>query len=254
MNEEKCTVEENLNIIGNYFLIKINTDLIAKEAIPGNFVMVGVNTITDPLLKRPFGIFDVDDNYIYIYYEVVGKASEILSKKRNGDTVHIVGPLGNGFPIIKDKKILMIAGGRGIAPIYYGIKNYIKTNEVSLIYGAVSKNDLNLLDRIEKLDLQNTFIYTDDGSFGKKGFVSSDLSEIINNLKVDITVSCGPEAMFKSLNDILINTSTEDFVSMEAIMGCGIGVCHSCVIETLNDGYKKVCTDGPVFNIGEIKW
>lgn len=254
MNEEKCIIEENLNILGNYFLIKIKTELIAKEAIPGNFVMVGVNTNTDPLLKRPFGIFYVDDNFIYLYYEVVGKASKILSEKRKGDIVNIVGPLGNGFPKFDNKKVLMIAGGRGIAPIYFGIKNYIENNEVSLIYGAVSKDDLNLLNRIEKLNLKNTFLYTDDGSFGKKGFVSTDLQEIITEHKIEKTVSCGPEAMFKSLNDILKNTSTEDFVSMEAVMGCGIGVCHSCVIETLNDGYKKVCTDGPIFNIGEIKW
>jgi len=254
MNEEKTMVEENLSIGNNYFLMKVKTDNIASKAKPGNFIMVGVNSLTEPLLKRPFGIFSVKDNSLFLYYEVVGKGSKILSEKREGDYIDIVGPLGNGFPELKGKKILMIAGGRGIAPVYFGIEKYSVDNNVSLIYGAASKDDLNLIDRIDELNLKNKYFYTDDGSHAKKGFVTSDIRNIISENDTEITLSCGPEKMFESLNIALKNLKTENYVSMEAYMGCGIGVCHSCVVETVKDGYKKVCSDGPVFKLGDIKW
>lgn len=254
MNEEKGIVEENLNICNNYFLMKIKTETIAKSSEPGNFVMVGISSSYDPLLKRPFGIFNSNDNHIFLYYEVVGKGSKLLSEKKKGDIVDLIGPLGNSFPEFKDKKILLIAGGRGIAPIYYGIEKYLKDNEVRLVYGARSKNDLNLISNLKKLNLKDLYLYTDDGSSGSKGFVTTDLKDIISYNNIDITISCGPEKMFESLNSILKNEKTKDYVSMEAIMGCGIGICHSCVIETKNNGYKKVCSDGPIFDMGEIKW
>ncbi len=254
MNEEKGIVKENKNICANYYLMEIETKTIAENSKPGNFVMIGINNNYDPLLKRPFGIYDVKDNSIYIYYEVVGKGTKILSEKRSGDNLDLIGPLGNGFPELKDKKILMIAGGMGIAPIYYGIKNYMQNNQVSLVYGARAKENLNLVSEIEKLNLKSILLYTDDGSLGTKGYVSSDLKKIISENDIDITISCGPEKMFESLNAVLKDENTKNYVSMEARMGCGIGVCHSCVVETVSDGYKKVCSDGPVFDMGEMKW
>ena len=185
---------------------------------------------------------------------MVGKGTELISRMKPGEMVNAVGPLGNAFPPLEDKNILMVAGGRGIAPIYYAIENYAFTGKVFLIYGAKSKDDLNLLDRIHALPLQKLFLYTDDGSAGKKGLVTADMVEIIKNHRIEVTVSCGPDAMFHALFHTINHLGTENYASLEALMGCGFGICYSCVVKTVGGNYKKVCSDGPIFKLEEIAW
>jgi dihydroorotate dehydrogenase electron transfer subunit len=254
MRDENCTVIENIHINKKYFLMKVKAEYISKNSQPGNFVMVAVSNTTEPLLKRPFGIFKSEYPYIWIYFEVVGKGTELLSTFREKDPIHIIGPLGNSFPEFQGKNLLLIAGGRGIAPIYYAIKGYTLSNKVSLIYGARSKEDLNLLDHISAQSLDCSYLYTDDGSTGKKGYVSDDLKEIIKKNKIHVTISCGPEAMFHSLAKELKGIPTENHVSLESLMGCGFGICYSCAVKTTKNKYKKVCSDGPIFRMEEIEW
>jgi dihydroorotate dehydrogenase electron transfer subunit len=257
MKEEACVIAENRNIGKNYFLMKLRSDYISGRARPGNFIMLAASGTFEPLLKRPFGILRVRAPFFCIYYEVVGKGTELISRLKPGDTVNVVGPLGNSFPALAEKNILTVAGGRGIAPIYYAIEDYTGTalaNNVFLIYGARSKEELNLLEDIETLSLKKLFLYTDDGSAGTKGLVTQDIREIIRDHDIDVTVSCGPDAMFENLFHVLKDMGTENYFSMEALMGCGFGICHSCVVKTVADDYKKVCTDGPVFKMEEIVW
>lgn len=256
MKEEACAIAENRNIRNNYFLMKLKSDYVSTHAKAGNFIMLAASKTTEPLLKRPFGILRVKPPFFCIYYEIVGKGTELISTLKPDDTVNIIGPLGNSFPPIDNKNILVVGGGRGIAPIYYAIEDYtsLPSNNVYLIYGAKSKDDLNLLEEIETLSLKKVFLYTDDGSKGKKGFVTTDIREIITEHNIDVTVSCGPDAMFENLFHTLKGMGTENYVSMEALMGCGFGICHSCVVKTVTGDYKKVCTDGPVFRMEEIAW
>jgi dihydroorotate dehydrogenase electron transfer subunit len=254
MKEEKCMVVENRNINKKYYTIKLKTPYISSHSRPGNFIMLAASNTVEPLLKRPFGIFSAEPPYIYLYYEVVGKGTELISTLKPNDMIDAVGPLGNNFPPLENKKILMVAGGRGIAPIYYAFENYISVNDVFLIYGAKSKEDLNLLDEIKSVSLKKVFLYTDDGSIGKKGFVTADIQEIIKENSIDTTIACGPDLMFKSLFHTIKGIGTENYVSLESFMGCGFGICHSCVVKTITGDYKKVCTDGPVFKMEEILW
>jgi dihydroorotate dehydrogenase electron transfer subunit len=254
MKEEKCIVVENRNLNKKYFLIKLKAEYISSHAKPGNFIMLAASNTVDPLLKRPFGILNAEPSFIRLYYEIVGKGTELISTLKPNDTVNAVGPLGNSFPPLKNKKILMVAGGRGIAPIYYAFEDYTSTNNVFLIYGAKSKDDLNLLEEINAMSLKKVFLYTDDGSMGKKGFVTADIREIIKENNIDVTISCGPDAMFKSLFHFINGLDTENYVSLEALMGCGFGICYSCVVKTAAHDYKKVCIDGPVFKMEEIAW
>jgi dihydroorotate dehydrogenase electron transfer subunit len=177
-----------------------------------------------------------------------------MSALRADDRVRVLGPLGNSFPVLEKKKILIVAGGRGIAPLYYAIKSYISDNDIYLIYGARTKDDLNLLDQLEKLPLKEMYLYTDDGSLGREGLVTRDIREIILGKKIDISLSCGPDPMFKSIFNEIAGLKVENYVSLEALMGCGFGVCHSCVVKTINNDYKKVCSEGPVFRMEEIEW
>lgn len=255
--EEKCTVIENRNIGKNYFFMKLKADYISSEAKPGNFIMLAASRSTDPLLKRPFGILHAEKPYIWLYYETIGRGTELISGFHPGEEMNAIGPLGNEFPNFKNRKILLVAGGRGIVPVYFAAELYTAKNsgnEVYLIYGAKSGDDLNLLDHIEKLGLKNVYLYTDDGSSGKKGFVTTDIKRIIEENGIEITISCGPDAMFENLSQVLTGSPTENYVSLEAWMGCGFGICYSCAVKTVNGDYKKVCTDGPVFKMEEIAW
>jgi dihydroorotate dehydrogenase electron transfer subunit len=254
--EEKCVVVENRGIGKDYYLMKLESGYIAAHARPGNFIMVAASRTTEPLLKRPFGILSVEGSCVLIYYEVVGKGTRLISGLRPGDAVNVLGPLGNSFPPLHAENILMVAGGRGIAPVYYAITNYTSdsSNKVFLLYGARSGKDLNLLDRIEALPLRKTFLYTEDGSMGQKGLLTADIASIIQEHGIGVTISCGPEAMFEALSHTLKGLGTKNHVSMEALMGCGFGICHSCVVKGVDDNYKKVCTDGPVFVMEEIAW
>lgn len=254
MKDERCVVEENCHVVKQYYMLKINAPYIAENAQPGNFVMLKATVGIEPLLKRPFGIYNAEPPYIWLYYEVIGKGTELIAKLKPGDPVYVLGPLGNRFPRMSGKNILAVAGGRGIAPIYYAIREYTQDNNVHLIYGAKSKNDLNLLENLETEKLKNIFLYTDDGSAGKKGFVTTDIQQIITGNNIHATVSCGPDAMFEALVKSIGHLDIENYVSMEALMGCGFGICYSCVVKTVKDEYKKVCTDGPVFRMEEIAW
>ena len=254
MKDEICTVVEKYPIQKKYFLLKIHAQFISRQAKPGNFVMIRASSTLEPLLKRPFGIFDAIPPHIWIYFERVGRGTRLISELNPNNKISILGPLGNSFPQLKEQKILGIAGGRGIAPIHFAIKEYLKNNKVKLVYGAKSKEDLNLLEKLNNLKLDELILYTDDGSIGKKGVATIDIREIIRQNRINVTVSCGPDDMFKTLYQNTRNVKTTHYVSLEALMGCGFGICHSCAVKTRQHGYKKVCSDGSIFEIDEIAW
>ncbi|MEN8222679.1 MAG: dihydroorotate dehydrogenase electron transfer subunit [Acidobacteriota bacterium] len=234
--------------------MKIRSEYVSENCNPGNFVMIAVSGENDPLLKRPFGIFRKEGNCFYIYYEVVGKGSRLLSDKREGDNIMVVGPLGNSFPDYNNGNILLVGGGRGIAPLYFAAEKFSSSNNISLIYGARSKSDLLFTDELGNFPLKELALYTDDGSAYKKGLVVSDIKNIIERNDIKITFSCGPDKMFESLHEEIGGLGIDNFVSLEAFMGCGFGICHSCVVKGSDGNYKKVCSDGPVFRMEEIEW
>ena len=254
MQDEIGIIEENINISDQYYLIKIKSEYISTNSQPGNFIMLEVSPSHDPLLRRPFGIFKSQPPYIWLYYEIVGRGTKLLSQMKKNDHLKILGPLGNYFPQFDNKVILMIAGGRGIAPIFYALHEYTGNNNVFLIYGARSKNSLNLLNKINDFPIKKFFLYTEDGSFGKTGRVTDEVNDIIDNNEVEITFSCGPELMLQALSQKLPDSQTTDYASLEALMGCGIGICHSCIIKNNKNEYLKICHDGPILKLDEIIW
>jgi len=254
MKEEKSVVIENTNINSNYYLMKVRNKYIATTARPGNFVMVAVSDSYDPLLKRPFGIYRIQEDVVVLYYQVIGKGTQLMSQLKSGDQVALLGPLGNSFLGLSGKKILLIAGGRGIAPIFFALEHYQAHNDVRLLYGARSAGDLNLLDEIKAINPAETYLYTEDGSVGKKGLLTDDLGTIIKDHGIQVTVSCGPDAMFESLSHHLKGLDCTNYASLEAMMGCGFGICYSCAVKMVNGNYKKVCSDGPVFLLEDVQW
>ena len=254
MVDERGVIEEAIVRGGRYVSMKVRAQTIAGGAKPGNFVMARPRNSMDPLLRRPLGILKADGHLLWLYFQVIGKGTAALASLKPGDEVDILGPLGNSFPEIRGRNILLIAGGRGIVPLFFYASRAAAADSVHLIYGGKGKNDLSLTHDMRTLPLKRTFLFSEDGSLGKKGIATQDVQKIVNDLRIDVTCSCGPEPMLKQLAEILRPLPTTDWVSLEAFMGCGFGVCHSCVVQMASGRYQRVCVDGPVFPLEEIAW
>ncbi len=221
---------------------------------PGQFYMIQPDSSFDPLLKRPFSYLRKNTDRIQFLYAVRGKGTGLMKDFNQGKIISLTGPFGNGYPSHDDSQVpLLIAGGTGIASI---LSLYYELNKKYLIYGAKTRDELVLLDEIEKSD-GKFFICTDDCSYGKRGMVDGLLrdflnshQEIINSL---IIYACGPKQMLKSISEIASENNIKGFASLEENMACGFGACLGCAVKT-KSGYQRVCKEGTVFPFEEIIW
>jgi len=223
---------------------------IAREAMPGQFIMVRCGPETT--LPRPFSVHQTDGDRIALLYAVRegGRGTEWLSRQKSGASVPIFGPLGNAFAIRPEaRNLLLVAAGIGIAPLYFLAQHAVRNNyKVTLLYGTVDKNRYPVAPEIE------TVAVTEDGSVGGKGFVTDLLPRFAE--KADQVFACGPMPMYHDMYKRRKELNLEGRpaqVSLEVRMGCGVGVCYGCTIKT-KSGLKQVCKDGPVFELDEILW
>ncbi len=272
----KAEILSHLNLAGPYYKLKLYSPHIYKNAMPGQFVMLRVGETSDPLLRRPFSIHKKNpDKTIEILYKIVGKGTRLLSTIVKGKDMDIIGPLGNGFVI--DKKIknhILVAGGIGIAPLLFLAQELArdKRSRIILFLGARHKEDILCIQDFKRLKAKIN-ISTEDGSLGKQGLISELfeaylLEHIASSKSPFLTLppqvgeykeggsavyACGPNNMLKEIHRLAAAKGLSCQFSLEARMGCGIGVCLGCAVEG-KEGYKKVCIDGPVFDAGEIRW
>jgi len=245
--------------ISGSYIIWLRCPEIAREAIPGQFVMVRCGE--ELTLPRPFSIHRVNEEGIALFYAVWadGKGTTWLSQRQTGDTVDIFGPLGNGFHILPDShNLLLVAGGTGIAPLYFLAQEAIaKGYSVKLIYGARTAAEL-FPEQMFPVEIK-VATATDDGTAGREGVVTSLL--LLPDLLPDFAdpadqiFACGPAAMYHDMADRCYQLLKDKPVqiSLEIMMGCGLGVCYGCTIRT-RGGLKQVCKDGPVFALEDIRW
>jgi len=237
------------------YILGFNIPYIAKEASPGQFLHIKIDDSLT-ILRRPFSIHRVIKNKVYILFRVRGKGTRLLSCFDKNSKLNIIGPLGNGFEYKNKNLNILLAGGMGVAPLYFlaeRLKEYnLKENTVLL--GAKNKGYVLLDKEFKKLGYK-TFIATEDGSVGFKGNVVELLKEILPSLKEDLNIyACGPKEMFFEVYKIIKPYKNINcYVSFEQFMGCGLGICLGCVINT-KYGYKRICKDGPVFNLKELNW
>jgi dihydroorotate dehydrogenase electron transfer subunit len=218
--------------------------------------MVAVDTGLDPLLKRPFSVHRWINGNFQLLYRVVGKGTKILSERKPGNSLDILGPLGKGFPAPKkESQVILVAGGLGIAPIFAMAEN-IKNKNPLLFYGTKSKKDVLLMDDFKSMGI-DPVVSTDDGSLGRKGNIVKVLKNYLtrNSLPVtrNVLYACGPEIMLEALSKLAAEYNIKGYIAMEQNMACGIGTCLGCVVKT-QKGHKRVCKEGPVFPIEEIVW
>ena len=233
----------------DHYLLKIEMN--ESDFHPGQFINIKTSHSTDPLLRRPISIFDAEGSTISIVVRVIGKGTELISRMEPGE-IDVIGPMGRGFTIEKNKNVLLIGGGVGNAPLYYLMKRLNdEGTKVTYIYSVKNKDFI--FEKIRYKALADDFIITtDDGSEGIKGIAVDVLKDKISSKDYDRVYCCGPDPMMKKAAQ-LAYADTPVEVSVETYFGCGVGLCVGCTIDTV-EGYKRACIEGPVFDGRAILW
>jgi dihydroorotate dehydrogenase electron transfer subunit len=250
---EDLKITGNKRLTSDFFVLELSGGDSLPDLKPGQFAQVKVDNSPETFLRRPISIHDVDyeRNTIKFLIQVSGKGTEALSKLKVGDNLNIIYPLGNSFGLPgKDQKILLVGGGCGVAPLLY-LGKYLRSNGhiPDILLGF--RNSERIIEYEEYLKIGRVFVTTEDGSRGEKGFVTSH--SLFSASDYDRIYCCGPDSMMRAIAAYCNKNNIGCEVSLENLMACGIGVCLCCIVNTTR-GNLCSCTDGPVFNITDLKW
>jgi len=275
----RVKVVENVKVATDTYRVRLECPELAAKILPGQFLMIRMADCNDPILGRPFALYDtvLDDTGqpvgIDVVYLVVGKLTGLLAQSQPGDQLDVWGPLGNGFSAEPTEHLIMVAGGIGQTPFlalgrqFLGGRMYgqpaqpvVASRSVTLCYGVRRRDLMAGADDFRDcgIDLR---ISSDDGSVGHHGLVTELLEQALEEKGTgsDCRIACcGPEPMMEAVAKVALAREVVCEVSLETPMACGIGICFSCVVKTEQaDGdwdYKRTCVDGPVFDAGKIVW
>ncbi|PEC84936.1 dihydroorotate dehydrogenase electron transfer subunit [Bacillus cereus] len=256
MQKQNMIVVNQKEIAKNIYELVLQGTLVQQMNEPGQFVHIKVAEGIAPLLRRPISICNVDQekNEFTMLYRAEGQGTKTLATRKQGEMVDVLGPLGHGFPVEEaeaGQTALLVGGGIGVPPLYELSQRLVaKGVRVIHILGFQTKDVVFYEEKFAELG--DTYVATVDGTHGTKGFVT----DVIDNYGIDFDIlySCGPLAMLRALEGRY--KEKKAYISLEERMGCGIGACFACVCHLQEDpsgySYKKVCSDGPVFPIGEV--
>jgi len=263
-----AVVIENTRLSDDYSVLSLATPVIAHLAYPGQFVMIKPARGTDPLLRRPFSIFEIlrdgagEPAGITILNKRAGVGTSLLYDVEPGARVAVLGPLGRPFePVLPPAEAWMVAGGVGLAPfVTLAEALAARGTATTLFYGARSAGELYYLHLFERLGVR-TVLSTEDGSRGTPGRVTVPLAEALraHDPAADLRLyTCGPTPMMRAVAELAGRHGRGCDVSLEQVMGCGLGGCYSCVVLTREDGsaphFVRSCLEGPVFDARRIVW
>lgn len=292
--QQRVTVVAQERLARDTYRLRLHSPELATRIVPGQFVMIRPGRSTDPLLGRPFALYQTySDPHggpggIDVVYLVVGKMTSLMSTWQPGDEVEVWGPLGNGFPLADCDRLLLVAGGIGNTPFpavareALGITRYgtqaqpargtsprLPASHITFCYGARSAEYLAGLEEWSRLGV-SVQIATDDGSAGERGFVTQPVARWLaehapregaspssrrGRLRI---YCCGPEKMMQAVAQLASHHSVPCWVSLETPMACGIGACFSCVAPVKTPegdwDYRRTCVEGPIFPAEELVW
>ncbi len=268
----QAEVRESAPLGANYHRLVLQAPQIVDSARPGQFVHLAppATAETLPLLRRPISISGIRPaaGCIELTFCLIGPGTRLLAIRRPGETLDCLGPLGNGFTLQSGKLCLLIAGGMGIAPLrWLAAELAAKNNEVHLLAGAKSPEDFPgplerqkdrlTLPELEALGIHTEFVSEKDHLL-VTDLLARRLPEVLATGRNIQAYAVGPRAMFKALLPLLPE-NVPCQVSLEERMACGVGACRSCVValrdlSPVGSTYKRVCRDGPVFDIREVVW
>lgn len=257
--KSKLIKKEQLN--KDTFKYTIQSEKIANEAKPGQFLEIKVTEGFAPLLRRPISIFNVnkEKNQVEFIFQVKGEGTNILAKINEKEEIDVLGPLGKGqFAIKEYKNVAIIGGGIGIFPLYELAKQLKISGKVEkvTIYLGFRNKELVLLEEEFKNICDKLVINTDEGSYGKKGFSINELKNDNEKNSFDMIFACGPLGMLKAVKEFSNEKNIMCQISLEEKMSCGLGACLGCAVSYIDNGqkiYKHVCKDGPVFDAIKVE-
>ena len=260
-------VISNVHLSPDYNVLALAAPEIAERALPGQFVMVKAGDRLEPLLRRPFSVFEVLQERgtivgLSLLSKRIGPSTTLLYDAKPGDRIQCLGPLGRPFvPVSAPDEAWLVAGGVGLAP-FATLADVLRAcdTHVKLYYGARRAVELFYLETFERLGVE-LVLTTEDGSRGGHGRVTVPLERDLKTRPSDQSVmlyACGPEAMLAAVASLATRYGRPSQVSVERVMGCGLGGCYSCVIPIKTPESKphfvRACLAGPVFRGSEIAW
>ena len=243
------------------FKFSVKAPNIVKNSKPGNFIEIRVSDQTEPFLRRPISIYNLDkeNGILEFIFQVKGKGTKILAQREVGSLIDIVGPIGYGtFQYENYENLAIIGGGIGVFPLYELAKCAKQANkDVTTYLGFRSKDFVVLEDEFKEVS-NKVVLTTDDGSYAEKGFAINYLEKDIEEGKIDSIYACGPLPMLKAVQKLAIEKDIPCQISLEEKMACGLGVCLGCAVKTAKSSkeapeYWHVCKAGPVFNAKDVE-
>lgn len=274
----RVPIVENVRLARDTYRVRLECPEIAGRVVPGQFIMLRLSGVDDPLLGRPLALYDTVPNesgaptYVDVVYLVLGKMTGRLAKYSPGDALEMWGPLGNGFPLLPTQHLIMVAGGIGQTPFYALGQEYLGLREygnpsraigaparVTICYGVRSAEYLAGIPDFTSAGF-DVRLSSDDGTVGHHGFITEPLRNLLDQTQGEerLVVCCGPEPMMAATAQLCKAAGVRCLVSLETPMACGIGICFSCVtkVRQAEGGwdYKRTCVEGPVFDAADIEW
>ena len=251
----QAVVRENRPLGGEIGLLTVSCPEIASAAEPGQFVMVRSGTERDPFLGRPLAVAGAGPSEFTMVYKVVGRGTELLSRKIKGEALSVRGPIGRGFfssrgvKALPDK-VILVGGALGAAPLLFAAQRLEESRRGKILMGVARLGWEGFAHWLKEV-LPTVEIFSDDGRVGSRGRVLIGLPDKMpENTEI---WACGPEAMLRALAAQYPRRGEQIKVALEARMACGMGGCLGCVIPTVG-GHRRVCVDGPVFGAEEVLW
>lgn len=254
-----CEVVENAEIAPLHYRMIIRAPEMAREAVAGQFCMMQAAGGYDPFLRRPMCFERVHTDSLSILYKIEGEGTRLLAGFLPGQSISIQGPLGKGWPLVKDyDRHIIVSGGIGVAPFPALAEAIIEKWEKAPEVILAARNDSLIMCENEFREMGCTvYLATDDGSAGEKAF-ASEMLERLSPGPGTCVYACGPMIMMKATTEVALAAGADCLVSLEAQMACGDGACLGCVVESKyeSEGEKmvRVCCDGPVFDTTVIDW
>lgn len=243
------------------FKFSVKAPNIVKNSKPGNFIEIRVTDQTEPFLRRPISIYNLDreNGILEFIFQVKGKGTKILAQREVGSQIDIVGPIGYGtFQYENYENLAIIGGGIGVFPLYELAKCAKQANKNVTTYLGFRSKDFVVLENEFKEVSNKLVLTTDDGSYAEKGFAINYLEKDIEEGKIDSIYACGPLPMLKAVQKLALEKDIPCQISLEEKMACGLGVCLGCAVKTAksskeNPEYWHVCKAGPVFNAKDVE-